>query len=37
MSAIPSLFLLVDGVMELVKPAPIVEATVRIVGAVAGG
>jgi hypothetical protein len=30
MSAIPSLFLLVDGAMKLVKPAPVVEATVRL-------
>jgi hypothetical protein len=30
MSAIPSLFLLLDGVMKLVKPAPVVEATVRL-------
>ena len=30
MSAIPSLFLLVDGVGKLVKPAPVVEATVRL-------
>jgi hypothetical protein len=28
LSAIPSLFLLVDGVMKLVKPVPVVEATV---------
>jgi hypothetical protein len=28
LSAIPSLFLLLDGVMKLVKPAPVVEATV---------
>ncbi|MBA2525470.1 MAG: DoxX family protein [Pyrinomonadaceae bacterium] len=27
-SALPALFLLVDGVMKLVKPAPVVEATV---------
>src|SRR5947209_2366711 len=30
MSALPSLFLLVDGVMKLVKPAPVIEATVRL-------
>jgi hypothetical protein len=30
LSGIPSLFLLVDGVMKLVKPAPVVEATVRL-------
>lgn len=30
MSALPALFLLVDGVMKLVKPAPVVEATVRL-------
>lgn len=29
-SAIPILFLLVDGVMKLIKPAPVVEATVRL-------
>ncbi len=29
-SALPALFLLVDGVMKLVKPAPVVEATVRL-------
>jgi DoxX-like family len=28
MSALPALFLLLDGVMKLVKPAPVVEATV---------
>jgi DoxX-like family len=28
MSALPALFLLVDGGMKLVKPAPVVEATV---------
>jgi hypothetical protein len=27
-SALPALFLLMDGVMKLVKPAPVVEATV---------
>src|SRR5215204_3237196 len=30
MSALPALFLLVDGVVKLVKPAPVVEATVRL-------
>ena len=30
MSGIPSLFLLFDGVMKLVKPAFVVEATVRL-------
>jgi DoxX-like family len=30
MSALPSLFLLVDGVMKLVKPPVVVEATVRL-------
>src|SRR5262249_57284944 len=30
MSAIPALFLLVDGVGKLVKPEPVVEATVRL-------
>ena len=30
MSAIPSLFLLLDGVMKLVQPPPVVEATVRL-------
>jgi hypothetical protein len=29
-SALPALFLLVDGAMKLVKPAPVVEATVRL-------
>ena len=29
-SALPALFLLMDGVMKLVKPAPVVEATVRL-------
>ncbi|CAN5787543.1 hypothetical protein BH20ACI3_BH20ACI3_37610 [soil metagenome] len=29
-SALPALFLLVDGVMKLVKPAPVVEATVKL-------
>lgn len=28
--ALPALFLLLDGVMKLVKPAPVVEATVRL-------
>jgi len=27
---LPALFLLLDGVMKLVKPAPVVEATVRL-------
>ena len=30
LSALPALFLLLDGVMKLVKPAPGVEATVRL-------
>ena len=30
LSGIPSLFLLLDGVMKLVKPAPVVEATARL-------
>ena len=30
MSAIPSLFLLLDGVMKLVKPKPVVDATVEL-------
>ena len=30
MSALPSLFLLVDGVMKLVKPAIVVETTVKL-------
>jgi hypothetical protein len=30
MSALPAVFLLVDGGMKLVKPAPVVEATVRL-------
>ena len=30
LSALPSLFLLVDGVMKLVKPPVVVEATVRL-------
>jgi hypothetical protein len=29
-SALPALFLLLDGVAKLVKPAPVVEATVRL-------
>jgi hypothetical protein len=29
-TAVPALFLLVDGGMKLVKPAPVVEATVRL-------
>src|SRR4029453_6910954 len=29
MSGLPALFLLVDGVMKLVKPAPVVEGTLR--------
>jgi hypothetical protein len=29
-SGLPALFLLVDGAMKLVKPAPVVEATVRL-------
>ena len=29
-SALPSLFLLVDAVMKLMKPAPVVEATVKL-------
>src|SRR6266853_2634546 len=29
-NALPALFLLMDGVMKLVKPAPVVEATVRL-------
>ncbi len=29
-SGLPSLFLLVDGAMKLVKPAPVVEGTVRL-------
>src|SRR5258708_3443153 len=29
-SAVPALFLLLDGVMKLVKPAPVVEATVQL-------
>jgi hypothetical protein len=29
-SALPALFLLLDGIMKLVKPAPVVEATVRL-------
>jgi hypothetical protein len=30
MSAVPSLFLLVDGIMKLVKPAVVVETTVQL-------
>jgi len=30
MSALAALFLLMDGVMKLVKPAPVVEATVQL-------
>lgn len=30
LSALPALFLLVDGVMKLIKPAPVVEATVKL-------
>ena len=30
LSAIPSLFLLLDGVMKLFKPEPVVEATTRL-------
>jgi hypothetical protein len=30
MSWLPALFLLVDAVMKLIKPAPVVEATVRL-------
>ncbi len=30
MSALPVLFLLMDGVMKLIKPAPVVEATVQL-------
>ena len=30
LSALSTLFLLVDGVMKLIKPAPVVEATVRL-------
>lgn len=29
-SALPALFLIFDGIMKLVKPAPVVEATVRL-------
>ena len=29
-SALPALFLLLDGAMKLVKPAPVVEGTVRL-------
>lgn len=30
LSALPALFLLVDGAMKLAKPAPVVEATVKL-------
>src|SRR5713226_3609612 len=30
MSALPILFLLMDGVMKIIKPAPVVEATVHL-------
>lgn len=30
MSALPALFLFVDGAMKLIKPAPVVEATVKL-------
>jgi hypothetical protein len=30
LSALPALFLLVDGAMKLVKPQPVVEATVKL-------
>ncbi|HVA45942.1 MAG TPA: DoxX family protein [Pirellulales bacterium] len=30
MSLIPALFMLLDGVMKLVKPAPVVEATTKL-------
>lgn len=30
LSGLPALFLLVDGGMKLVKPAPVIEATVRL-------
>ena len=30
MSILPALFLLLDGAMKLVKPAPVVEATVKL-------
>jgi hypothetical protein len=30
LSALPALFLLVDGVGKLIKPVPVVEATVRL-------
>jgi hypothetical protein len=30
LSWLPALFLLVDGVMKLIKPAPVVEATVKL-------
>ena len=30
LSALPALFLLLDGIMKLVKPVPVVEATVQL-------
>jgi hypothetical protein len=30
LSGLPALFLLLDGVMKLIKPAPVVEGTVRL-------
>ncbi|HEX9426125.1 MAG TPA: DoxX family protein [Pyrinomonadaceae bacterium] len=30
MSVLPALFLLLDGILKLVKPAPVVEATLRL-------
>jgi hypothetical protein len=30
LSVLPALFLLVDGIMKLIKPAPVVEATVQL-------
>lgn len=30
LTALPALFLLLDGVMKLIKPAPVIEATVRL-------
>jgi hypothetical protein len=32
LSSLPALFLILDGIMKLVKPAPVVEATLRPVG-----
>lgn len=29
-SALPALFMLLDGIMKLIKPAPVIEATVRL-------